>query len=237
MVKPRNGLSERHKRILQFIVEYQRQNGFSPSIREIGDAIGVESTSLVNYYLNQLETLKFIQRERSISRAIRVLRPLPAEGGSRRTLSLPTWQEDFLAFPLIGRIAAGFPLPAVPQEITEDYEMVHVASTDFPARVPRDNVYALEVQGDSMIDALIYDRDIVLIEYAQDANKGDMVAVWFDDTNETTLKYYEPEYDRYGRLRSVTLRPANPTMQPIKVENRPIRIQGKVVMVIRKYRQ
>lgn len=76
-----------------------------------------------------------------------------------------------------------------------------------------------------------------MIEYAQDANKGDMVAVWFDDTNETTLKYYEPEYDRYGRLRSVTLRPANPTMQPIKVENRPIRIQGKVVMVIRKYRQ
>ncbi|WP_299024033.1 transcriptional repressor LexA [uncultured Thermanaerothrix sp.] len=235
MVKPRNGLSERHKRILQFIEEYRHQNGYSPSIREIGDAIGVASTSLVNYYLDQLEDLKYIQRDRSISRAIRVLRPL-VEGNGRRGNVLPTLREDFLAFPLIGRIAAGVPLPAVPQEITEDYEMIHVATSDFPARVPRENVYALEVQGDSMIDALIYDRDIVLVEYAQDANKGDMVAVWFDDTNETTLKYYEPEYDRYGRLRSVTLRPANPTMQPIKVENRPLRIQGKVVMVIRKYR-
>lgn len=236
MVKPRNGLSERHKRILQFIESYRQQNGYAPSIREIGDAIGVGSTSLVNYYLDQLEHLKYIQRDRSISRAIRVLRPLPESNGQRGNV-LQTLREDFLAFPLIGRIAAGAPLPAVPQEITEDYEMVHVATSDFPARVRRENVYALEVQGDSMIDALIYDQDIVLVEYAQDANKGDMVAVWFDDTNETTLKYYEPEYDRYGRLRSVTLRPANPTMQPIKVENRPLRIQGKVVMVIRKYRQ
>ena len=108
--------------------------------------------------------------------------------------------------------------------------MVDVAASLLPGRErgARD-LFALEVQGDSMIDAMINDGDIVIMKPAMEARNGEMVAVWLDDRDETTLKYF---YLENGRVR---LQPANPTMKPIYIDNPArVRIQGKVVMVIRK---
>ena len=105
---------------------------------------------------------------------------------------------------------------------------VDIARSLLPARVNTSELFALEVKGDSMIDAMVNDGDIVIMRRAQEATNGEMVAVWLDDKDETTLKYF---YKENGRIR---LQPANPTMQPIYVENpKQLRIMGKVVMVIR----
>jgi len=229
MVRRAQGLREVHYRILHFIQEYQHINGYPPSIREIGEAIDVDSTSQVNYYLRDLERAKYIQRDRNTSRAIRLLRPIVDNPLKEQRPTLQK-QGNFLAIPLIGTIAAGNPLPAVPADL-EAYDMIEIPASEFPLRSPRQNIYALTVQGDSMIDALINDGDIVIMQYVEEAQNRDLVAVWFDDTNETTLKRFFRE-DGYIRLQ-----PENKTMQPIIVKDRPMRIQGKVIMVIRKYPQ
>jgi repressor LexA len=107
--------------------------------------------------------------------------------------------------------------------------MVDVARSLLPAREKNSSdLYALEVQGDSMIDAMINDGDIVIMKHVQEVRNGEMVAVWLDDRDETTLKYF---YKENGRVR---LQPANPTMKPIIVDDpAAVKIQGKVVMVIR----
>ncbi len=104
---------------------------------------------------------------------------------------------------------------------------VDIARSLLPAKEIND-LFALEVSGDSMIDAMINDGDIVVMKKAASANNGEMVAVWLDDNNETTLKYFYKEADR------IRLQPANPNMSPIYVKNpKSLRIMGKVVMVIR----
>ena len=109
--------------------------------------------------------------------------------------------------------------------------MVDIASSLLPAR-DREKLFALEVKGDSMIDAMINDGDLVVMKPASEANNGDMVAVWLTDKDETTLKYY------FQENKKVRLQPANPTMAPIIIENPDtVRIQGKVVMVIRQVRE
>ncbi|MFM8428061.1 MAG: LexA family protein, partial [Chloroflexota bacterium] len=98
-----------------------------------------------------------------------------------------------------------------------------------PSKEKGKDLFALHVQGDSMIDAMINDGDIVVLKPAQEARNGEMVAVWLSDKNETTLKYFYKEKDGFR------LQPANPTMKPIMVKkNEPLEIKGKVVMVIRK---
>jgi repressor LexA len=104
---------------------------------------------------------------------------------------------------------------------------VDIARSLLPAKDVND-LFALEVSGDSMIDAMINDGDIVVMKKASSANNGEMVAIWLDDNNETTLKYFYKEADR------IRLQPANPNMEPIFVKNpKSLRIMGKVVMVIR----
>jgi repressor LexA len=106
--------------------------------------------------------------------------------------------------------------------------MVDVASSLLPSAEKGAKLFALEVQGDSMIDAMVYEGDIVILKPAHEARNGDMVAVWLTDRDETTLKYFYKEKDR------VRLQPANPTMLPIYIDDPSIvEIQGKVVMVIR----
>jgi len=106
---------------------------------------------------------------------------------------------------------------------------VEIARSLLPAKEKGDNLFALEVKGDSMIDAMINDGDIVVLRPATDARNGEMVAVWLPRDNEATLKYFFREKDRYR------LQPANPTMKPIFVKkSEPLEIKGKVVMVIRK---
>jgi repressor LexA len=217
MVRKSKGLGERHQRILDFLSEYQHTNRYPPSIREIGEKTGITSTSVVNYYLDQLEKMGKIERDRKISRGVRV-------SGTNGSV-------DTLRVPILGPIAAGplllVPEPGIDYMNDKEYAAVDIARSLLPAKEKGNDLYALEVQGDSMIDAMINDGDIVVLKPAAEARNGEMVAVRVND--EYTLKYFFKEKDRYR------LQPANPMMKPIIVKkNEPVEIGGKVVMVIRR---
>ncbi len=226
MARKKAGLGERHKKILKFLEHFQSENGFPPSIREIGENTNISSTSVVNYYLNQLEEMKFIERESNVSRGIRLLRTL--EGNLADTARVIT---DMFTVPVVGRIVAGEPVP-VPSSDFNYYDQetgIDIARSLLPPREKTTGLFALEVQGDSMIDAMVNDGDIVIMRSINRAENGEMVAVWLSDRDETTLKYF---YQENGKVR---LQPANPSMQPIIIDNpEQVKIQGKVVLVIRR---
>jgi repressor LexA len=189
---------------------------FIREFREIGKAVGISSTSVVNYNLNILEKKEFIGRDRTVSRGIRLLGEASVAGGVL---------ERMIRIPLLGRIAAGSPLPVPGSDFSLfGGETVELARGILPEQ---EDLYALQVRGDSMIDALISDGDIVVMKHQQQASNGDMVAVWLKDREETTLKHF------YLEGKNVRLQPANPTMQPIYVPAANVEVQGKVVMVIR----
>ena len=134
-----------------------------------------------------------------------------------------------VSIPIAGRIVASEPIPMPVSDLNyyDAESSVDIARSLLPAKDVND-LFALEVSGDSMIDAMINDGDIVVMKKASSANNGEMVAIWLDDNNETTLKYFYKEADR------IRLQPANPNMEPIFVKNpKSLRIIGKVVMVIR----
>ena len=202
-------LSSRQEKILKFIRRFTHEHGFPPTYREIGKAVGISSTSVVNYNLDVLERKKHIRRDRHVSRGLRL-----------------TDTVDVISIPLVGRIAAGEPVP-IP-ESSVDFslfdETIEIVSSMLG---DPEGLYALQVSGQSMIDALVNDGDIVLMRYQNHANNGDMVAARLRDENETTLKRF------YRDGAQVRLQPANPTMDPIYVPAENVEIQGKVVMVIR----
>jgi repressor LexA len=211
-------MEERLHRILEFLSSFQEKSGYSPSIREIGDKIGVKSTSLVDFYLEKLEARGAIVRDKHISRSIRVL-----------SNSL----KEVFRIPVLGRIVAGEPIPVPGSDL--DYfnseDSVEIASSILPSRERAEDLFALQVQGNSMVDAMVNDGDIVIMKPTRIDENVDMVAVWLPDRDETTLKYFYKEGDRYR------LQPANPTMAPIFIErSRPLEIMGKVVMVLRQVR-
>jgi len=218
MVRKSKGLGERHQRILDFIASYQREHKHPPSIREIGEHCDISSTSVVNYYLDQLEKTGHIERDRKISRGMRLTGNTPLG--------------DMFRVPILGVIQAGEPIPVPTNADFGSFtpeDSVEIATSLMPAKEKGKELFALQVQGDSMIDAMINDGDIVILKPTQDARNGEMVAVWLSDRNETTLKYYYKEKDGYR------LQPANPTMKPIMLKKtEALEIKGKVVMVIRK---
>ena len=203
-------LSERQKGILKFISDFMRQHGYPPTIREMGAKVGISSTSVVNYNLGILEREGYIERDREISRGIRLPGGLASLTGS-------------IQIPLCGRIAAGDPIP-VPEDSfpTETIELTRDILKE------EEGLYALEVKGDSMIDALVHDGDIVIMKHQKEAENGEMVAVWLRDKGETTLKKIYHEGER------VRLQPANPLLEPIYVHPADVEIQGKVMVVIRR---
>ncbi len=203
-------LSERQKGILKFIADFLRRHGYPPTIREIGAKVGISSTSVVNYNLGILERDGYIERDREISRGIRLAGGLASLTGR-------------IQIPLCGRIAAGDPIP-IPDDSfpTETIELTRDILKE------EEGLYALEVKGDSMIDALVHDGDIVIMKHQKEAENGEMVAVWLRDKGETTLKKIYHEGER------VRLQPANPLLEPIYVHPRDVEIQGKVMVVIRR---
>ena len=233
MARKSSGLSERHKKILKFLDEYQAKFGFPPSIREIGDRTGISSTSVVNYYLAQLENQGYIEREKNISRGIRLVKTL--SGIKQTAQNAVNIMDELLHIPVIGRIAAGVPMP-IPSSDFSYYDPdtgIDIARSLLPTKEKLSELFALEVKGDSMIDAMVNDGDIVIMKKVQEAKNGEMVAVWLRDRDETTLKYFFLE--KNGRVR---LQPANPQMQPIYVDDpKIVQIQGKVVLVIRRLSQ
>ena len=217
MARKAKGLGERHKKILDFLKSYQTRKGYTPTIREIGEATNISSTSVVNYYLDQLEKMGKIERQRKISRGVRLA------GGNPLG--------EMFKVPIAGRIVAGVPIPVPASDFNyfDAESSVDVARTLLPSRNDKDDLFALEVDGDSMIDAMVSDGDIVVMKpTGGEAKNGEMVAVWLPERDETTLKYFYKEENRYR------LQPANPTMEAIYVEkNEALEIKGKVVMVIR----
>lgn len=222
MVRKSKGITEKHIKVLEFVNKYQAENGRPPSIREIGENVKISSTSVVNYYLEQLQKNGYIERDTRVSRGMRL---------TDKVNEIVDVISDTLHVPILGPIAAGplmlVPEPGINYMNDNEYDAVDIARSLLPAKENGNDFYALEVKGDSMIDAMINDGDIVVMKPAVEAKNGEMVAVRVDD--EYTLKYFFKEKNNYR------LQPANPTMEPIILKkNTPIEINGKVVMVIRK---
>jgi len=211
-------LTDRQRRILDYIQDFTTDNGYPPSIRQIGASVGISSTSVVNYNLNRLVEEGFLDRDKNVSRGIRLTDKLLRATGNLG---------DVIRVPMVGRIFASEP--------------VHLPSTDSPMfgadeaiEITRDmlsstdEVFALEVKGDSMIDAMVSDGDIVVMKRDYHWSNGDMVAVWLRDLEETTLKYI------YHEGNSIRLQPANPTMDSIIIQDpKHLEVQGKVMLVVR----
>jgi repressor LexA len=206
-------LSERQRDIINYIRDFSRDKGYPPTIRQIGEAAGISSTSVVNYNLNKLEKDGYITRDLKVSRGVRLV-----EGSPARPMA------DMVNIPLAGYIFASNPVMIgdTPQTAADEV----IALTRDIVRDTGD-LFALRVKGDSMIDAMVNDGDIVVMKKADRARNGEMVAVWLNDRNETTLKHFYLEGSK------VRLQPANPTMQPIMVDPAKVQIQGKVVLVLR----
>lgn len=206
-------LSERQQGIYRFIRHFVHEKYYPPTIREIGDALDISSTSVVNYNLNKLVDAGLIERDREVSRGLKVAEDM--EPGPR----------DVISAPLMGAIAAGSPIPVL-DETSSRYSHDVVQLTRDICK-DEEGIYALRVKGDSMIDALISDGDIVIMRHEETANNGEMVAVWLKDDESTTLKRFYQEGEK------VRLQPANPTVAPIYVDPENVDIQGKVVAVVR----
>ncbi len=213
-------LTDRQRKILEFIQSFSEQYGYPPSIREIGRAVGISSTSVVNYNLNRLVEEGYLSRDQNVSRGIRLTEKLA--GATRQMV-------ETLRIPLVGRIFASEPVP-VPGTDTPIFgvdEAIEITRDLLPT-ASEEGLFALQVHGDSMIDAMIGDGDIVVMKRVLTWQNGDMVAVWLKDREETTLKHI------YREGRRVRLQPANPNMQPIYVDNpENLEVQGKVMLVVR----
>jgi repressor LexA len=200
---------------MEFIRGFIVEHHYPPTIREIGERVKISSTSVVKYNLDVLERKGMLNRNREISRGIRLV-----EEATER-------DSNVVRIPKLGRIAAGAPIP-VP---SSDFRLFEPdsSSIELTRDIVKDasNIYALEVQGESMIDALIHDGDIVVMQHQEEVQNGELAAVWLRDKEETTLKRFYLEGD------TVRLQPANPTMKPMFFPAENVQVMGKVVLVIR----
>lgn len=200
-------LSKRQKSILQFIKDEVQDKGYPPSVREIGAAVGLASSSTVHSHLRKLEDYGFIRRDPSKPRAIEVL----LDKSNR------FYNKSIVNVPIVGQVTAGTPILAV--ENIEDY---------FP--IPHDftgdhDVFILQIKGDSMIEAGIFDRDYVLIKKSETAENGDIVVALIDGRDATVKRYFHEGSH-------VRLQPANSSMAPIIVND--VSIVGQVIGLFRR---
>lgn len=216
-------LSERQKNILDYIQRYIQEAGRPPTIREIGQAVKISSTSVVNYNLTKLSEKGFLDRDSEVSRGLRLTRKAQAIYDSASEAI-----GNMLRIPLLGDIVASEPVEVGHENFAsyDPEDAIELSRTMLADNKP-DDLFALRVSGDSMIDAMVNDGDIVIMRQQETARNGDMVAIWLTPEDTTTLKYFYSEGNR------VRLQPANPTMEPIYVDPAAVRIQGKVMMVLR----
>jgi repressor LexA len=204
-------ISNRQQAILEFIKREVREKGYPPSVREIGEAVGLASSSTVHGHLDRLEKKGLIRRDPTKPRAIEIL---------------DDENEDQLPFPLaitrvpvVGKVTAGVPITAT--ENIEEY-------FPLPAHFTGDHeVFMLSVKGDSMIEAGIHDGDYVIVRQQQTAQNGDIVVAMTED-DEATVKTFYKERDH------IRLQPENPAMEPIRLKH--VTILGKVIGLFRSIR-
>ena len=203
---------ERQRKILEFIAQKIRKSGYPPSVREICSAVNLRSPATVHSHLKKLEEMGYIRRDSSKPRTIEII------SDQFKLNTKNDGNNNFIFVPLIGNIAAGKPILA--EENIEDYFPV---TTDFV----RDNndVFVLQVKGDSMVNAGILDRDYIIVRKQNTAINGEIVAVLLED--EATVKRF------FKNSKSIKLMPENDYMEPIEVLD--AQILGKVIGIIRKY--
>ena len=207
-------LTQRQQEIWQFLVEYVERHGYPPTVREIGEAVGLASPSTVHAHLANLERAGLLRRDPTKPRALELV-------GHRRD-SAPTRESDIPRLPLLGQIAAGSPLLA--EENVEEEVAV-------PEPLGRGADFLLRVKGDSMIEAGILDGDTLVVHRQQDAQNGDVVVALAgedESANEATVKTF---YRESGRVR---LQPENSALEPIYADH--VQILGKVIGVFRSLR-
>jgi repressor LexA len=224
-------LSPRQQNILQYIQLYLEENSRPPTIREIGSATNISSTSVVNYNLTKLTERGLLERDAEVSRGLKLTDvALELLGAVVETVkeTVAYISDAFVRVPLVGTIAAGRPidLPNTDYGQYDDEDLINLSTSMLPGKV-EDELFALKVKGNSMIDAMVNSGDIVIMRQQPTAENGDMVAVWLKDEDTTTLKYF---YNEGARVR---LQPANPEMDPIFVDAGNVEVQGKVMMVLR----
>lgn len=200
-------LSKRQLDILKFIKEEVKKQGLSPSVREIGEAVGLASSSTVHGHLARLETKGLIRRDPTKPRAIEVL--------DEEEMNIP--KSAVMNVPVIGKVTAGLPITAV-----ENVEEYFPLPETFAA--PDEQVFMLEIMGESMIDAGILDKDYVIVRQQSTANNGDIVVAMTEEDEATVKRFYKE--DTHFRLQ-----PENPSMEPIILQN--VSILGKVIGVFR----
>lgn len=226
------GLTDRQREILDFISRRIEEQGYPPTIREIGEFMGIRSTNGVNDHLKALERKGFLKREGLKSRALRPVAcqtdDAPAENGHAAHLDTPSNVVPFtgntIAVPVLGRVAAGAPILA-----DENVEAtVHIDSFFLGAQ-PADRVFALRVTGESMVDAGIYDGDYIFVRKQLEARSGQIVVAMID--GEATVKRYQPDGD------VIRLIPENATMKPIVVRKQDFRSTSILGIVCGVYRR
>jgi repressor LexA len=200
-------LTKRQKQILGFLESYIRGNGYAPSFEEIAEEFDLNSLATIHEHLTNLEQKGYIRRTHNERRAIELV---PRQGQTGAT-----------ELPLLGQVAAGEPIEAIAQP-----ETIAVPNDLLPRR---GSAYVLRVRGDSMIDDHIEDGDYVVVHNRNTANQGQMVIALVQGTSATVKRVYR-EADGWVRLQ-----PSNDRMQPIRVHENDLLIQGVVVGVIRKY--
>jgi repressor LexA len=203
-------LTDRQREIWDYLVEYVDAHGYPPTVREIGEAVGLASPSTVHAHLANLERAGFLRRDPTKPRALELVGRRPAEAPAR---------ESARKLPLLGQIAAGGPLLAE-QQIEDEYSV--------PEPLADSADFLLRVKGDSMVNAGILDGDLVIVRRQQDARDGDVVVALAGDdesADEATVKRFFREPDR------VRLQPENDALEPIYARH--VQILGKVVGVFR----
>lgn len=199
-------LGARQRQILAYIKDTLRAKGYPPSVREIGEAVGLSSSSTVHTHLEKLEEFGLIRRDPTKPRAIEILDEAP-------------WRQKSLTpVPLVGRVTAGRPILAV-----ENIEETYPLPTEL---VGDDNLFMLTIQGESMINAGIFNGDLVIVREQSTAKNGDIVVALLIDSEEATVKRFYKEKDM------IRLQPENDTMDPIYA--RDVSILGKVVGIFRR---
>jgi len=209
-------LTARQQEIWQYLVEYVDDHGYPPTVREIGEHVGLASPSTVHAHLANLERSGLIRRDPTKPRAIELV-------GHRRTAPPAAADADVHRLPLVGRVAAGSPLLA--DENVDDVIAV-------PEPLGRGADFLLTVHGDSMVDAGILDGDTLVVQRADDARDGEIVVALAGDdetADEATVKTFHREPD--GRIR---LQPENAALQPIYADH--VRVLGRVTGVFRSLR-
>ena len=207
-------LDDNLKKLMDFVVDFNSKNGYMPSVREIAKNIGVKSTSTVNYYINVLEQKNLLKRnsQKNCARAFEIVKETP------KFVRYNEYCPEITNIPLVGTVTAGSPIYAV-----ENIE----SQFGFPDDMfGTDDLFMLNVTGESMINAGIYNNDIIVVHKQSYANNGEIVVALLDDC--ATVKRFFKEENRFR------LQPENPTMSPIYSDN--VVILGKVVGLIRKMR-